>query len=164
LGSPKARPEGSIRATACILLLLLCGCGAKSPEPPCVLDPAAMPESWRPSGARQKSLSTAPWSAEETKDALHALDRGMNELPGFFAFRPAAITVLKTDAVEAFIDFSYAAGNMPTLRSAAREQALRILAVLIAPHVTQAPEQIACREFRTLLSHTNYARRPAARE
>src|SRR5579871_146372 len=109
-GWPKARPGGSIRATSCVLLLaLLSSCSVKGPAPLCILDPAAMPESWRPSGARQKTLSTAPWSAEESKDALHAINRGMAELTGFFAYRPAAIAVLRDDAVEAFIDLSYAA-------------------------------------------------------
>jgi len=147
-----------MRAATCALLLLLCGCGARTAEPVCVLDPAAMPESWRPSGARQKTLSTAPWSAEESKDALHAIDRGMAELTGFFAYRPAAIAALRDDAVEAFIDLSYAAANTPALRSAAREQALRMLTLLMAPYLAQAPEQIACSEARQVLSYTNYAR------
>jgi len=121
-----------------------------------------MPESWRPSGARQKTLSTAPWSAEESKDALHAINRGMAELTGFFAYRPAAIAVLRDDAVEAFIDLSYAAGNTQMLRSAAREQALRMLTPLMGPYLAPAPDQIACSESRQMLSYTNYARPAAA--
>src|SRR5262249_26768560 len=131
---------------------------AKAPGPPCTPEPAAMPESGRPSGARQKTLSTALWSAEESKDALHAIDRGMAELTGFFAYRPAAIALLRDDAIEAFVDLSYAAGNTPALRSAAREQALRMVTPLIAPYLAQAPQALPCGEARQLLSYTNYAR------
>lgn len=124
---------------------------------PCGLDPAAMPERWRPHGAVAKSLSDAPWSAAEANDVAHALARGWDELTGLFARRPAAIHALGSDAVEALIDLSYAAGNMPLLRAASRDQASRVLAVLLEPFLPRDPATATCREFAGLLTLTNYA-------
>jgi hypothetical protein len=118
---------------AILLLLLTCGCATKPLEPVCALAPAVMPESWWPSGEVQKSLSAAPWSAAEARDAAYAVNRGLDELSDFFSNRPAAVAALGADAVESLIDVSYAAANMPALQIAARELARRNLTLVIAP-------------------------------
>ena len=147
---------GLIRS-AILLLLLICGCVTEHPDPLCVLAPAAMPESWRPAGEVQKSLSAAPWSAGEAKDAEFAVMRGLDELTDFFPSRPAAVAALGDDAIESFIDSAYAASNMPTLRLAARDQARRVLAQLMAPYLGRGSDSATCTEYSPLLSLTIYA-------
>ena len=145
-------------AVACAAVVLLtCACAARRPEPLCVLAPAAMPESWRPAGEVQKSLSAAPWSAGEAKDAEFAVMRGLDELTDFFPSRPAAVAALGDDAIESFIDSAYAASNMPTLRLAARDQARRVLAQLMAPYLGRGSDSATCTEYSPLLSLTIYA-------
>ena len=62
--------------TAIVFLLLTHPPGTKTAEPLCVLSPAVMPENWRAFGDVHKSLSAAPWSAGETKDAAYSVRRG----------------------------------------------------------------------------------------
>jgi hypothetical protein len=149
-------PVGMTRS-AILALLLTCGCAAENPEPLCVLNPAVMPESWRPAGEVQRSLSAAPWSAGEAKDAEYAARRGLDELSEFFAKRPAAVAALGEDAVEPFIDGSYAAANMPSLQLAARDQARRVLTPLLAPYLGRPSDSAICTEYSTLLTLTVYA-------
>jgi len=151
----RAPPRQSSFATtrsAILFLLLICGCVTERPEPLCVLAPAAMPESWRPAGEVQKSLSAAPWSAGEAKDAEFAVTRGLDELSGFFSSRPAEVAALGDDAVEAFIDGAYAASNMPALRLAARDQARRVLSQLMAPYLGRGSDSATCAEYPPLLA------------
>ena len=149
-----------ITRTAVLLLLLTyssVSSAAKSSEPLCVLSPAAMPVDRRPFGRVHQSLSAAPWSAAETNDAAYAVKMGLSELSDFFSNRPAAVLSLADDAVEPFVDASYAAANMPDLRSAARDKARRILAPLLAPYLGRSTESATCSEFSSLLSLTIYS-------
>lgn len=130
---------------------------AKSSQPLCVLSPATMPADWQPFGRVHQSLSAAPWSSAETSDAAHAVKMGLDELSDFFANRPAAVLSLADDAVEPFIDASYAAANMPDLRIAARDQACRMLTPLLAPYLGRSTELATCGEFSSLLSLTIYS-------
>lgn len=143
--------------TAILFLLLTHGSGSKSAEPLCALAPAVMPESWRPFGQVHESLSAAPWSAQETNDAAYAVRMGLDELSDFFSSRPAAVLSLADDAVEPFVDASYAAANMPALQIAARDQARTILIPLLAPYLGPATESATCDEFSSLLSLTIYS-------
>jgi len=140
-----------------LLLLVTCGCAARNPEPLCVIAPAAMPESWRPSGNIQKHLSASPWSADEAEDARYAVRTGLDELSDFFSSRPAAVFALKDDAVEPLLDASYAAANMPALQIAARDQARRVLLLLLAPYLRRATDAATCREFSRLLDLAIYS-------
>jgi hypothetical protein len=140
-----------------LFLLLSQASGNKNAEPLCVIAPAAMPESWRPFGEVHKSLSAAPWSAEEMKDAAYAVRRGLDELSDFFASRPAAVLSLADDAVEPFVDASYAAANMPVLQTAARAQARTILRPLLAPYLGRRTNSATCDEFSSLLTLTIYS-------
>ena len=143
--------------SAILSLLLICGCVTERPEPLCVLAPAAMPAGWRPVGVVEKSLSAAPWSAGEAKDAEFAVMRGLDELSDFFSSRPAAAAALGDDAVEAFIDGAYAASNMPALQLAARDRARRVLMQLMAPYLDRGSGPATCAEYSPLLSLTIYA-------
>jgi hypothetical protein len=146
-----------MRRSAILLLVLVCGCGTKPSEPLCALDPASLPETWRPAGSVQASVSAAPWSADEGQDAAFAVKRGLDEMTAFFAEHPAAIEELKDDAVEPFIDVSYAASNTPELRREARDQASRILSRLLAPYLGRDPASATCADFSPLLDFTIYA-------
>ncbi len=155
-------PRQSIRGMTCgavLSLFLSSACASRPPEPEplCVLDLAAMPESWRPVGTVQKSLSAAPWSADEAKDAAFAVTRGLEELSDYFSKRPAAIAAIGDNAVESLIDASYAAGNMPDLQMAARDQARQVLMPLIAPYLGRPSQSATCTEYPPLLTYTIYA-------
>src|SRR5215217_8524581 len=99
-----------MRRTCITILLLLLSCGslAETPEPLCVLSPAAMPESWRPWGEVQKGLSAAPWSASEAEDAVYAIKTGLDEMIDLYSQRPAAVVALWEDAVASLIEVTYA--------------------------------------------------------
>jgi hypothetical protein len=141
-----------------LLFALLLSTGANCfAEALCVLSPVAMPETWRPFGQVQKSLSDAPWSAEETKDAEDAVATGLNELTGFFSSRPASIRSLRDDAVEPFLDATYSAQNMPALQKSARAEARRILSALVAPYLSRRSDTARCDEFSSLLDLTIYS-------
>jgi len=146
--------------SAFLLLLLWCVCvrATGSPEPLCVIRPAAMPGSWRPSHPDENGLSAAPWSAYEANDAAYAVMRGLDELTDYFSSRPATVLTLGEDAVEPFLDASYSATNMPTVRAAARDQGRRILTPLLAPYVAREPESATCAEYSPLVTYTIYAR------
>jgi hypothetical protein len=133
-------------------------CATKPMEPVCVLAPSELPESWRPSGQVQQRLSAAPWSIRESEDAEYAVRAGFNELKQFFFNRRGAVSALGSDAVEAVIDASYAASNMPTLQAAARDLARRNLTQLMAPYLARGSVTATCREFSPLLALTIHAR------
>lgn len=116
-----------------------------------------MPESWRPSGNVEKSLSAAPWSADEAEDAAYAVGTGLNELSDFFSSRPAAVLALRDDSVEALLDASYAAANMPALQIAACDQARRALLLLLAPYLRRGTDAATCKKFSTLLDLAIYS-------
>ena len=85
------------RTCIAILLLLLSGNSlAETPQPLCVASTLAMPESWRPTGKVQESLSDAPpsdapWSEREAEDAKRAIRMGLQEMIDLFARRPEAV-------------------------------------------------------------------------
>jgi len=126
-------------------------------EPLCVLAPTDMPINWQPSGHVQQGLSTAPWSIGESQDAESAVTTGFHELQQFFSNRPSAVSFLGSDAVEAAIDASYAASNMPALQFAARDLARRNLLQLLAPYLARRSVTATCREFSLLLALTIHA-------
>jgi hypothetical protein len=140
------------------LLFTTTDCVTKPMEPACVLAPSEMPESWQPSGQIQQGLNTAPWSVRESEDAQSAVRAGFNELQQFFSNRPGAVSALGSDAVEAVIDASYAASNMPTLQAAASDLARRNLTQLMAPYLARGSVTAACREYSPLLALTMHAR------
>jgi hypothetical protein len=103
----------------------------------------------------QKTLSAAPWSDEEAKDAANAVKRGLDELSEFFSSRPSTVLALGDDAVEPFVDASYSASNMPRLQIAARNEARRVLTPLLTPYLGRS--SATCDEFSTLITFTIYS-------
>jgi hypothetical protein len=143
---------------AILLLLLNSGSLAETPEPLCVLSPAAMPESWRPWGEVQKGLSAAPWSASEAKDAVYAIKTGLDEMIDLYSQRPAAVAALWEDAVGSLIEVTYAGANMPAIEVAARNAAHRNLTMLIEPYLQRDLKSASCDEYELLLPLAIYAR------
>lgn len=148
----------------CLLFaLMLCSkasshAAARSPAPPiCALSLKAMPESWRPDGTIYRTLSQQGWSAEEKKEAAAAVSEGLGELSEYFEKHPDAVSALGTNAVESLIDASYAAGNMPELRSGARAQARRVLSVLTAPVLPRDAASEACGDLEYVMMLTSFA-------
>jgi hypothetical protein len=83
--------------------------------------------------------------------------KGLDELTEFFSSWPASVLVLGDDAVEPFVDASYASANMPTLQSAARDQERRVLTPLLMPYWSRRPNSATCAEFSSLLTLTIYS-------
>lgn len=140
-----------------LLLLLSSGSLAETPEPLCVLSPLEMPKSWRPWGEVQKSLSAAPWSNSEEQDVLYSIKRGLDELNDYYSKQPSAVAALGDDAVESFIEVTYAAANTPAIQDAARNGALRNLTMLIAPYLRRGSKSASCDEYEPLLPLSIYA-------
>jgi hypothetical protein len=148
------------RTFVAIMLLFSFGSPVAAAEPLCVISPDAMPESWRPSAKVHKGLSAEPWSAREAEDAKYALKTGVDEMLEHFAKRPAAVTKLWDNAVEALIDVTYSGGTgSPALDDAARSGAHRNLGILIAPYLERDPKSARCDEFEKLLPLAVYAHR-----
>jgi len=132
-------------------LFLSSGSMAENPLPLCVLDPAKMPESWRPSADVQKGLYPAPWSESESKDAEYAIKTGLNEMISYFERKPSAIKSLGDDAIEALIQVTYSSDNKPEFDAMVRDAARNNLTALITPFLDLNPESAICDEFEDLL-------------
>jgi len=140
-----------------LLLLLINGGVARSAEPACILDPATMPESWRPAATIQQTIRASPWSDGEAKDDAQAVQGGLRELTDFFARKPAAVLALRDNAVEPLIDISYSAGNMPRLRTRARDSARGLLVQLLEPYRKRNASSVSCKEFPALVDLAIYS-------
>lgn len=143
-----------------ILLLLSSSASlAETPDPLCVLDPAQMPASWRPSAELRKSLNPAPWSEVEAKDADYAKRTGVGEMIDFFKKNPSAVHKLFDDAVSALLEVTYSSANKPELNALITEAARGNLTVLLTPYLERAPDAAECNEFEDLLPLTIFAHR-----
>lgn len=145
------------------LLLLSPASLAETPEPPCVSDPAKMPESWRPPPGLQKSLSPAPWSDAETKDAQYAIETGVDEMIAYIKRNPSALDSLWGDSIEALIQVTYASANTPEFDAKVQNAARENLSKLIGLVFKRKPglEDATCEDYAKLLplaiaAHTLY--------
>ncbi len=132
---------------------------AQRPGPLCVLDPAQMPESWRPSAEVRKSLNPAPWSESEAKDAAYAIKSGLEEMIGYFEQKPSAVKFLWDDSIEALIEVTYSSANKPELDAKVRDAARNNLTALITPYLKLDPKSAKCDEFERLLPLAIFAHR-----
>ena len=135
-------------------LFLSSGSLAESPLPLCVLDPAEMSESWRPSADVQKGLNPAPWSESESKDAEYAIKTGVDEMIRYFKKKPSVVLTLGDDAIEALIQVTYSSTNKPEFDAMIRSAARNNLTMLIAPYLGRNPKSPRCSEFERLLPLT----------
>ena len=121
--------------------------------PLCVLDPAKMPESWRPPPELLEASSLAPWSKREARQAQRAVELGVDEMIAHFRRRPAAVDDLWDDSVEALIQVTYASANPPALDAKARAAASGNLTRLIGLSLTRTPDpgRLTCSDFEDLL-------------
>ncbi|MGF7210322.1 hypothetical protein GGE65_004929 [Skermanella aerolata] len=142
---------------AFLFLLLSSHSLAGTPEPLCVLSPAAMPKSWQPWGETQKGLSAAPWSASESEDAKYAIKKGLDEIIDLYSQRPTAVAALWEDAVGSLIEVTYSGANTPDIEVAAREAARRNLTMLIEPILQKISQSASCDDYEKLLPLTIYA-------
>ena len=132
---------------------------AQRPSPLCVLDPAQMPESWRPSADVRKSLNPMPWSESEAKDAEYAIKSGLEEMIGYFERKPSAVKFLWDDSIEALIDVTYTSANKPEFDAKVRDAARNNLTALITPYLKLDRESAKCDEFELLLPLAIFAHR-----
>jgi len=132
---------------------------AQTTEPLCILDPAQMPVSWRPSAELHKSLSPAPWSQSEAKDAEQALTSAVDEMIGYFQRKPSAVQSLWDDSIESLIQLTYASVNRPELDAKIRDAARKNLTVLVTPYLSRDADTARCEEFESLLPLTIFAHR-----
>jgi hypothetical protein len=132
---------------------------AQGPDRLCIPDRDQLPESWRPSGELQESLSSAPWSQSEAKDAQDAIASAVDEMIGYFKRKPQAVQNIWDDSVEALIGLTYASANDPQLDARARDAALDNLTALISPYLEHDPKWATCDEFEALLPLAIFAHR-----
>ena len=140
-------------------LVLSSACLAQRSDPLCVLDPARMPESWRPSAEVQKSLNPAPWSESEAKDAEYAIKTGLDEMIGYFKRKPSAVPLLWDDSIEPLIQVTYSSANKPEFDAKVRDAARNNLTALITPYLKLDPKSARCDEFERLLPLAIFAHR-----
>ena len=125
--------------------------------PPCGMSLEKMPSTWHPTGQVHQWLSQESWSATETQDASRAAHKALDELITFFETRPASVHTLDVNAVQCFLDFSYAASDMPELQDRALTAARRSLTALLPPYLKRAPSSATCDKFLDLLDYTAYS-------
>lgn len=132
---------------------------AQGADPLCVLDPAQMPESWRPAAGAQKGLNPAPWSKSEARDAEYAIKVGLDEMIRYFKQNPSVVQNLWDDSIEALIQVTHSSANKPEIDRKARDAARKNLTALLAPYVDRDPEWAICDEFDHLLPLAIFAHR-----
>jgi hypothetical protein len=118
-----------------------------------VLDPGKMPESWLPPPKLKESLSSAPWSKAEDKDAEQAIERGVDEMIAFFRRKPSVVVSLWGDSIEALIQVTFSSANKPALDAKVRKAASDNLTMLIDTFFKRKPDaaQVTCDDFERLL-------------
>lgn len=144
-------------------LLLTSASFAQTTEPLCVLDPAEMPESWRPSGEVAAALSQAPWSAADDAVVTNAMAVGIEEMIAHFAAHPAAVPDLWEDSIAAILEAKYASANAPELDARIAEGGYRNLDLLIEPYLTTPTPAMTCPDYERVLPLTLYASASATR-
>jgi hypothetical protein len=142
-----------------IALLFSSASLAQSGTPLCVIDPAEMPESWRPAPEIAAELDPGPWSAEEAADATASIAAGVDEMIAYFAKNPAGIPEMWEDAVAALIEVTYSSANAPALDARITEAASRNLSVLVAPYLAENPDEADCSDYAETVPLALYAHR-----
>jgi hypothetical protein len=149
-----------------LLLVLSTGSLAATRDRLCVLDPARMPESWRPPAELRKDLNPAPWSVAEAKDAAYAKKTGVDEMISLFKESPTAVPKMFDDAIAALMQVTYSSANTPEFDAKVRDVARDNLTALLTPYLKRQPETANCDEFEDLLPLAIFAHRlyPAEHE
>jgi hypothetical protein len=132
---------------------------AETPDQLCILDPAKMPASWRPSPEVKKTLNSVPWSGAEAKDAEYAKRTAVEEMIDYFERHPFVVRNLWDDSIEALIQVTYASANDPAFNARVREAARENLTTLISDHLENDALTAQCGDFADLLPLAIFAHR-----
>ena len=116
-----------------------------------------MPASWRPAGGVHATLRQTLWSNAETKEAARAVRIGLDELTDFVCISAPRMRWLAENAVECFLNISYAAGNMPALQRRATGRAREALETLLASYLDRDPASVTSDELQYLVTLTVYS-------
>ena len=150
-----------------VLVLLLCAScaapGIADAGSPCVLEPASMPDSWRPTAeqeqklAQQKKLIAGPWTDSEAREAEYAIRTGLGEMLDLYAKKPDAVAEIWEDSVGSLVEVTYSSANPAELDTAASDGARRNLSRLIQPYLSRKAKSMECDEYEDILPLAAYA-------
>lgn len=142
---------------AALSLLMTTTTFAQTALPLCVLDPADMPETWRPFGEVQAEFEDAPWSSEEAAYATRAIRIGVDEMIELYRDKPDIIAYNWEDSVGSLIEVTYSGANGPRLDARVRDAARDNLGALIEPYLEREAASARCDEFVVTLPLALYA-------
>ena len=117
----------------------------------------ALPSSWRPSSRLRESLDDSPWTATETARARRSALAGVEEMARYFREHPETIAELGVNAVECFLNATYAASDHPELDGRAREEASLRLRELVEPWLRDDGRVATADDFGDLVVWASYA-------
>lgn len=148
----------------CFTMLLLMASSAglaetPVPVPVCVSESARMPQSWQPPAGLRESLSPAPWSKAEAKDAENAERAGINEMIDLFEKNASTAHKLFDDAVAALLQTTYSSANEPGFDARVIDAARANLTALLEPYGKRDPASAKCDEFEDMLPLAIFAHR-----
>jgi hypothetical protein len=132
---------------------------AQAAAPLCVIDPAQMPMSWRPTAEIAADLSSEPWSPREAVDVQASIAFGVVEMLDYFEKHPAAAPDMWEDSVGALIEVSYSTTNAPSLNAALHASAAQNLGLLMAAYLGEPGDDAACEDFEEVMPLAMYAER-----
>jgi hypothetical protein len=142
------------------LFFLASGAFAEAPYPLCVIDPAAMPETWLPQTEVQKKLTyPEPWTAAEAEDASKAIQGGLNEMIAYYEKKPEAMKSVWEDTIGSVIEVTYSGSNRHDIQAQGISAARKYLEALMDPFVKRDPKTAKCDEFEDTIPFTLYANR-----
>jgi hypothetical protein len=139
-------------------ILLTASSGAALADATCALDPN-LPESWQPPAELRRSLSPAPWSPSEARDAENAVEGGIDEMIGLFRRSPPAVRKLYDDSIAALLQALAASANKPELDAKILKAARANLTALLEPFLARDAGSATCDEFEDQLPLAIFAHR-----
>jgi len=136
---------------ALALLLMSSGSMAETNMPLCVLEPSEMPESWRPSGERYKSLPSGPWTAQEAEEARYSIRKGVDEMIDLYDIYPPSIFELWEDSIGSLIEVTYSSAHDAELDARLVRHSRNTLLQLIEPFLDREADSMTCDAFEDVL-------------
>jgi hypothetical protein len=118
---------------------------------------ADLPSAWRPTSAQKTKLDPRPWSPGETEAARRAALAGVEEMATWFESNPEVVAELDTNAVECFLNASYAAGDHRALRRRSLTEARRRLGPLLTPWLAREPADMTPDDYSATVTLAVYA-------
>ena len=130
-----------------------------APADLCVLDPDKLPKSWQPSTKLRPKLNPAPWSKSEAKDAIYAMETGLDEMVSYFRNKPSSIASLGADSIEALVQVTHSSANSKEFNSKVLDAARHNLTYLIDGYFESKPDlsKLHCDDFERLIPLSIFA-------